>query len=132
MLAISRCIYYPRRPCIRSFPYFRSINVHGIINYPAAAVWSVNISNVINTHITVVGNLPDLIDSGTGYISTVVINIGVVNNGCTVNNVYHAGLRYIIVVNVWSVNISLWCTNPVIIGHIVTIAKRYIDADARL
>lgn len=132
MLTISRRIYYPCRPCIWRSPYFRAIDIHGIIDYPASAVWPVNISDVVNTHITVVGNLPDLINSRAGYISAVVINISVVNNSSTVNYIYHAGLWYIIVVNVWSVDISLWCANPVIIRYAIAITKRYADANAWL
>lgn len=132
LLPVSCSIYYPCRSCIGCFSYFRTVNVYCIINYPAAAVWPINVINVVNTHVTVVSNLPDLIYSWAGYVSTVVINISVVNNSCTVNDVYHAGLRYIIVVNIGPVNISLRSANPVIIRYTVTITKRYADADAWL
>jgi len=132
LLPVSCCVHNSCRACIGCFPYFRAINVYCIINYSAAAVWPVNVVDVVNTHVTVVGNLPDLINSWAGYISTVVINISVVNNSSTVNYIYHAGLRYIIVVNVWPVDISLWCANPVIIRYAIAITKRYADANAWL
>lgn len=132
LLPVSRCVYHPCRPCIWRFPYFRAINIHGIVNNPTAAVWPVNISNVINTHITVVGNPPDLVNSWAGYISAVVINVGVVNDSSTMNNIYHAGLRHIIVIDVWPVDISLRRAHPVIIRYAIAVAERYTDADTRL
>jgi len=123
LLPVSCRVHNSCRACIGCFPYLRTINVYCIINYSAAAVWPVNIINVVNANVTVVGNLPDLVNSWAGYISAVVINISVVNNGCLMNNVHHTCWRYIIVVNVWPGNISLWRTNPVIIRHTVTVAQ---------
>ena len=132
LLPVSRSVYYPCRSCIGYFSYFRTVNVYCIINYPAAAVWPVNVVNVVNTHVTVVGNLPDLVNSWAGYVGTVIINIGVVNNCCLMNNVNYPCLRHIIIIDIRPGNICLWRANPVVVGHIVTIAKRDIDTYTRL
>lgn len=131
-MPVSCRIYYPCRPGIGCFPNFGTIDVDCIVNYPATAIWPVNIGNIINTYVTVVGNLSDLVNSWAGYIGAVIINIGIVNNGCTVNNIYYPGARNIIIVNVGPVDISLRSANPVIIRYAVIVAKRYTDADTWL
>jgi hypothetical protein len=69
------------------------------------------------------GYPPYLGNTGAGYISAVIINVGIVNNGSTVYNIHHPGMRHIVVINIRAVDISLRSAYPVIIGHMITIAE---------
>ena len=70
------------------------------------------------------GYPPNFGNARAGYISTVIVNVGVVNNSGTVYNIHHPGVWYIIVINIRAVYISLRSAHPVIIGHVVAVTKR--------
>jgi acetyl-CoA carboxylase carboxyltransferase component len=77
-------------------------------------------------------NLPDLLYTRAAHISHVVFNVSIIYNSCIADNSYRPAMRYIVIINTRAINIGLWRTYPVIIGHIVTASYGYADADARL
>ena len=117
------CIYNPCRPCILRFPDLRAINIYGIIYNSAATVGPVIVANSINRYIVIVRNIPDFGNPRTGYIGAVIINISIVNNCCSVYNINYPGMRYIVIINIRTVNISLRCAYPIRIGYPIAIAK---------
>ena len=116
---------------IRGRSYRRAINIYSIISNVNRARPRCVI-NIIYGYIIVMRHLPDLLYTWAGYIGYVIIYIGIVNNCCVMDDSNRARRRYIIIINIRPVDISLGCAYPVIIGHMITSAKRYTNAYTRL
>ncbi|QEC76746.1 hypothetical protein FSB76_12595 [Mucilaginibacter ginsenosidivorax] len=121
--AVFGCIYNPRRPGVRCFFYLRPVNINGIVYNPAATIRPAIVTHSVYRHIVIVGNTSYFGNPWAGYIGAVVIYVGIVNNRSLVYNIYHPGVRGIIIVNIGAVNIVLRRAHPIRIGYAVAAAK---------
>lgn len=49
--------------------------------------------------------------------------ITIINKPGVMNNIYYPGVWYIIIIDIRAIDISLWCTYPIVVGYIVATAK---------
>lgn len=98
----------------------RPVNVDGIVTDHRFTV--VAVIDIVNTH-WVARITANFIWPWTAYIGNPVVDISIIDNGSLVDDVDHTRTWYIIPGYVRAANISLWCTYPVIIGHVIPAAK---------
>lgn len=65
------------------------------------------------------------------YVGNIIIYVSVIDDRSLVYHINDTRARYIITVNVWAAYICLRHANPVIVGHVIIVAKRYADTDTR-
>ena len=121
LIFICRCVHYPCGAGVWCFLYSWAININSIIAY-ACNTRPAGIINIVYSYIIIVGYLPDLLHTRTTHISNIVIDIGIINNSCILNDSYRTCTGRIIIINNRAVDISLWCACPIIIRRIVSTA----------
>jgi len=120
-LLVGNCIYYPCRARTGQFGNGRPVNIHRIVLHyvnprPAGVVYAVNMYRLPGIALYFLRARP-------GYIRTVIINVGIINDGGIMYNGYRPAWRHIIIINIGAVYVAFRCANPVIIGHIIATAK---------
>jgi len=117
-LSVSLSVYHPCRACIWGWVNCGPVNVYSIMRYnrcagPACVV------NFINSNRPVCNKL-NICGAWACCISLVVINIGIINYSGIMYNIYHPGMRCIIIVYPRAVHITFRCAHPIIIGRVIS------------
>jgi len=117
-LPVSLGIYYPCRACIWGWVNCWPVNVYRIMRYTRRA-GPACIINFINRN-RPVRNTLNICRARACCIGLVVIHIGIINYSGIMYNIYHPGMRCIIIVYPRAVHITLRRAYPVIIRCIIT------------
>jgi len=124
-LPVSLGINYPGRVRIGPCLYCRAVNIDGIVLHVGSAR-SAGVIYFVNGN-PLMRNALYICRARTCNIRTVVVHIGIIDNGSVMYNIYHPIMRHVIIINPRTVYITIRGANPVIIGYIIAAANYYRD-----